>query len=81
MKDHHSKWDLKFMDDYYSKTPLVDDFDLSPEDKLARDSDDKPTGQQDEPAHVPPQPTFPVDTAITSRPVSRETNEEGVNLL
>lgn len=44
VKNHHLKWDLKFVDDYYFETPQVDDFVLSPKDKMFGEDDNKLSG-------------------------------------
>lgn len=44
VKNHHLKWDLKFVDDYCFETPQVDDFVLSPKDKMFDGDDDKLSG-------------------------------------
>lgn len=53
--NHHLEWDLKFIEDYYSEAPQVDDLALSPEDKLVGDdNDDRLSGQQGNLLHAPP---------------------------
>lgn len=54
--DNHLEWNLKFVDDYYSKAPHVDDLTLSPEDKLVgEDNNYKLSSQQGDLPHVLPQ--------------------------
>lgn len=77
--NHHPEWDLKFVDDYYSETPQVDDIVVSPEDKLVgEDNDDGLSGQQGNLPHALPQPN-PPESAETA--TGGGINEEGAESL
>lgn len=65
------------MDDYYSEAPQMDNFVLSPEDKLANDNIEGLSSHQGDPPHALPHPTPPVDASTA---VGRETLRRKMNL-
>lgn len=69
------------MDDYCFETPQVDDFVLSPMDKMFGGDDDKLSGQPGEPPRTQSQPTLPVHTAtVVGGGTSDERDESSLNI-